>query len=150
MFSHTLVSVHLLDRKGNHFSSNPLINLPKGGKKNKKKQPRLLLNQFHVSDAKASVQPFSRSESRCSCPALNPDASFLQRPAKRSAANEDQFYECVRSTLSQPASYASCSSKLQIRPPSVTSLTPSGYLCCFKGDKSLFMAEPISSEVRLS
>lgn len=116
----------------------------KGGGGTKKAAPAAAKPISCVSHAKTSVQPFSRSESRCSCPTLTPDASFLQRPAGRLATNEDRFYECVRSTLSQPGSYAKCSSKLQhclLRPPSVTSpLTPSGCLCCFKRDESLYMA----------
>lgn len=138
MFSHTLVSVHLLDRRGNHFSSNPLINLPKGGK-NKKTAPAAAKPISCVSHAKTSVQPFSRSESRCSGSTLNPDASFLPPPVERLAANEDHFYKCVRSTLSQQGSHAALS--FSIRPLSVTSsLTPSGDLCCFKRDKRLYMA----------
>lgn len=76
--SHTLVSVHLLDRRGNHFSSNPLINLPKGGKKQKKNPvPATAKPISCASHAKASVQPFSRSASRCSCSLPHPDAWVL-------------------------------------------------------------------------
>lgn len=111
MFSHTLVSVHLLDRRGNHFSSNPLINLPKGGEKNKKNQPQLLLNQFHVClMPRQACSHFPGQEAGVPAPLF---ASFLQPPDERLASNEDRFYERVRSTLSQPGSNATCSSKLQ-------------------------------------